>query len=88
MTSPREPYQYERVLALFNAHQGVLHTGDFLDDIHLRNEWRARLTELRRKGYKIESFKASPKVWCYRLIEPVRFEFDQKGQGVFTSLRS
>lgn len=64
-----EKTQYQRVLDMFHAHGGVLHTGDFLDDVHLRNEWRARLTDLRRKGYKIESFKATPKVWCYRLCD-------------------
>lgn len=64
-----DPTQCQLVLNLFHSHGGVLHTGDFLDDVHLRNEWRARLTDLRRKGYKIESFKATPKVWTYRLLE-------------------
>ena len=64
-----ELYQWQRVLDLFHSHGNVLYTGDFLDDVHLRNEWRARLTELRGRGFKIESFKATPKVWCYRLGE-------------------
>lgn len=64
-----EPTQCQRVLNLFHANGGVLYTGDFLGDVHLRNEWRARLTELRHRGYKIESFKATPKAWVYRLGE-------------------
>ena len=64
-----EPTQCQRVLNLFHDHQGVLNTGDFLDNVYLRNEWRARLTDLRRKGFKIESFKVTPKVWAYRLLE-------------------
>jgi len=66
-----ERFQWQRVLDLFHAHGNVLHTSHFLDDVHLRNEWRARLTDLRNKGYRIEAFRVhgNPKIWVYRLTD-------------------
>lgn len=64
--------QASDLLNLFRAHENRLTLGEICKT-HLAYEWRARATELRRKGYIINLVKMDNKMRSnnlYELIEP------------------
>ena len=74
--------QTEKLLLLFQQHGNLLRLGQI--PVEIGYEWRARATELRRKGYQINLIKKNrdtPAENLYELIEPPKFE--QDGQQVF-----
>lgn len=75
--------QKETLVKLFKDHHGVLTLGEILSS-PIGYEWRARATELRRDGYKIELLnknRAYPSQNTYWLREPVKFE--ETGQAIW-----
>jgi hypothetical protein len=78
-----EPYAWEYVINKFRAHDNVLSTYDFISDIKTAAEYRRLLCDLKKKGFRIESFKATPRHWIYRLAESSPLTFDAQGQGDF-----
>jgi hypothetical protein len=75
-TAEREPYAWERMVAKFRKNGGVLLTSDFRGDVHLFDEWRRIIVkDLPRHGFRVQSKKITPKLWEYRLMEPVALEW-------------
>jgi hypothetical protein len=75
--------QCEQLISVFKEHENVATLGDILKS-PVGYEWRARATELRRRGYRIElvfSDRKYPSHNTYRLLEPMKVEAD--GQQVF-----
>ena len=62
-------YGWQYVLDKFHAHNNILSTFDFISDIKTAAEYRRILCDLKKKGYRVESFKATPRQWVYRLVE-------------------
>ena len=60
---------WQYVLDKFHAHHNTLSTFDFISDIKTAAEYRRILCDLKKKGYRVESLKATPRHWVYRLIE-------------------
>lgn len=71
--------QRERLLSLFAENGNRLTLGQIMGTT-LAAEYRARLSEMRRDGYRIECVKGKhPSENTYHLTEPMRFV---GGQGV------
>ena len=76
--------QCEQVVALFKENGNILTLGQIMKTT-LGCEYRARFTDLRKRGYKIELIhkdREFPSQNTYRFLEPIKFE--QSGQAIFT----
>jgi hypothetical protein len=61
----------------FHANMNVLHTLDFITDVHVAAEYRRLLSkDLPAHGYLIERTKITPKVWRYEL-KPTQTEIGE-----------
>lgn len=73
--------QKEQILSCFKEHGNKMTLGEILT-YRWGYEARARFTELRREGFKIEFTKGKrPSDNLYVLTLPI--QFDQNGQGSF-----
>lgn len=64
--------QKEHLLELFHLHHGRMTLGQILES-PVGYEWRARATELRREGYRIELERGlRPSDNTYYLVQPTR----------------
>lgn len=64
--------QKEHLLELFQVHGGKMTLGQILKS-PVGYEWRARATELRREGYRIELQRGErPSDNTYHLVQPTR----------------
>lgn len=70
--------QHEALIDLFRKHNNVLTLGQIMQTT-LGCEYRARISELRRKGYTITLERGdTPSENTYRLIPP--YQVDEQGQ--------
>ena len=77
--------QKEHLLKLFRDNHRVMTLGEILRS-PVGYEWRARATELRRQGYKIELIERhpeAPSANIYQLSEPIEIKLESDGQACF-----